>query len=29
MSADSVRETKHKRESSQHSTRSCVIIHIT
>jgi len=29
MSADSVRETKHKMESSQHSTRSCVITHIT
>jgi len=29
MSADSVRETRHKRESSQHSTRSCAITHIT
>jgi len=29
MSADSVRETRHRMESSQHSTRSCVITHIT
>jgi len=29
MSADSVRETRHRKESSQHSTRSCVITHIT
>jgi len=29
MSADSVRETRHKRESFQNSTRSCVITHIT
>jgi len=29
MSADSARETKHRRELSQHSTRSCVITHIT
>jgi len=29
MSADSVGETTHKRESSQNTTRSCVIAHIT
>jgi len=29
MSADSARETKHRMEFSQHSTRSCVITHIT
>jgi len=29
MSADSVRETTHRKESSQHSTRSFVITHIT
>jgi len=29
MSADSVRDTRHRKESSQHSTRSCVITHIT
>jgi len=29
MSADSVREPIHRRESSLHSTRSCVITHIT
>jgi len=29
MSADSVRETRHRRESSQDNTRSCVITHIT
>jgi len=29
MSADSVRETKHRMESSQQSTGSCVITNIT
>jgi len=29
MSADSVRETRHRIESSQHSTRSYFITHIT
>jgi len=29
MSADSVREIRHRMESSQHSTGSCVITHFT
>jgi len=29
VSADSVRGTRHRRESSQDSTRSCVVTHIT
>jgi len=29
QSADSVRDTTHRRQYSQHSTRCCVITHIT
>jgi len=29
LPADSVRDTRHRNEYSQHSTRSCVITHIT
>jgi len=29
VSADSVREAKHNMQSSQHSTRSCIITHFT
>jgi len=29
ISADSVEDTRHKKESSQNSTRSCVITHFT
>jgi len=29
LSADPVRYTRHRKQSSQHSTRCCVITHIT